>query len=137
MALLAKAPARKRSSFPWLAPTENSDAHDPSTDLQVLLKKERARSDRSGLPFSQILFECSEAGRSVFDHTLRLVYRRIRLTDEVRLIGDGKIAVVLPDTSSEGARALADSILEALQANDQSVTCKLYSYPSMRFNNEH
>lgn len=134
MTLLEKVNRKKKNSPDINRLLKNGSAASAS-DLQILLKRERARTDRTGLPFSQILFECKRLNHALTDHIMRVIYSRVRFTDEVRWLNNSTIAIVLPDTSSEGARALANSILGIVETDDCFLNCKIYTYPSMRLTN--
>ncbi|MFQ5628923.1 MAG: hypothetical protein ACE5I1_09200, partial [bacterium] len=115
-------PVKKKRISNRLENFLNGKTPVPMGDLQLLLRKERARADRTGLSFSQILLECDEVSDTLADNLMRTLYNRVRLTDEIRWAGNRTIAIVMPDTSSEGARALANSILDLLDPSENAFT---------------
>jgi len=99
-------------------------------DLQFLLRRERARADRTGQHFSQVVFDCARINAQAFYDAVQTICRRVRCTDEVRWFEDFKIAIVLPDTPSEGAWKLCEDVLDLLEVPADQLSISAYSYPN-------
>jgi len=94
-----------------------------SDDFNLLVKRELVRSTRSGLPVSQVLFELSNHHKNsgliteeVYSNFLALLIESIndhsRISDVKILTDDqSKIAILLVDTSLEGAKAFIEKLL--------------------------
>lgn len=101
-----------------------------SGQLNHLLERERARSDRSGLELSLLLIGLDgrpPKGIDV-DALLEVLSQRCRITDEVGRFDRRSAFVVLPDTRSRGARRFADSIRSAMSRRGATVSFAVYSY---------
>jgi len=87
-----------------------------------MLHRERARADRTGSQFSLLALgvdrgparERSWQSRATLRHLLRLLQRRLRLTDDVGWLDGRHLGVILPDTPAWGAWALVDDLYLAL-----------------------
>ena len=132
MALMTKITKNNKVNYKDIASLLRNDSTPVTNDLQLLLKRERARADRTGQPFSQILLQCKKLNQSMMNYLIRAVYSRIRFTDEVKWINRHELAIVLPDTTSEGARELANTILNTLAIEEPMLHCKIYTYPAAR-----
>src|SRR5690606_27237538 len=98
--------------------------------LRRLLLRERARSDRTGRPFSMILFVSRDMdARPNSRPLLRVIKRRVRLTDEFGLLDEHRLAVVLPETDTRGAWKLADDLLAACPMTHEPPLPEVYTYP--------
>jgi hypothetical protein len=66
--------------------------------FQAVLKRERARSDRSGDPFSLLSLGVKdwESGRTTLVRLARLLRRRLRATDEAGWIDSRHIGIAMP-----------------------------------------
>jgi lipopolysaccharide/colanic/teichoic acid biosynthesis glycosyltransferase len=99
-------------------------------ELRRLLARERARTDRTGRAFSMLLFTPT-AGMpkdQPFRRLLRLLKRRLRITDEIGILAPDQLAVVLPETPARGAWKVADDLLAASLAAE-SPHCEVFTYP--------
>jgi lipopolysaccharide/colanic/teichoic acid biosynthesis glycosyltransferase len=96
-----------------------------------VLARERSRSDRSGDRFSLIAFASREADSAaeMQQRLVKLLRRRLRLTDEIGWLDDEKLGVVLPATPPRGAWHLADDVCRQLDS-ELRPKCSVYSYPS-------
>lgn len=103
-----------------------------SHELRRLLARERARTDRTGRPFSLLVFRPREAADrdDVFRRLQRLLEQRLRLTDEMGLLEVDRLCVVLPETPARGAWKVADDILAAYPTSLSPPYCEVYTYPS-------
>lgn len=103
-----------------------------SFELRRLLARERSRTDRTGRPFSLVVFSPREpADRDdLFRRLQRLLRRRLRITDEIGLLEADRLAVVLPETPARGAWKVADDILAAYPISVSPPLCEVFTYPS-------
>ncbi len=97
-------------------------------ELELILKKERARADRSGETFSHLLISCEQGSAAFLNELTRIIFNRVRFTDEVRNIQSDRIAVILPNTSAEGARTLANAISAEI-GGQAKIDYQIYVYP--------
>lgn len=92
-----------------------------------LLDKEIARTRRHGPPLSVVILDLDHfkaindtrghpTGDRVLQHTAAVLQRTIRQCDAVGRYGGEEFLILLPDTTLEGARALADRCRERLAA---------------------
>jgi len=118
---LPSAPRRRR------VPGSPRDSHSRRMgpeDFRRAVRKERERSDRSGRPFSVLFL----APRDPLDrhHVARIAAEHLRLLDDIGETDDHRVAILLPETSLEGARRLEQRLLESLER--ASIDCVLKSY---------
>lgn len=104
-------------------------------EFRAILERERARSDRSGDRFSLVVFDAEILEtRETNEHLLiKVLYTRIRPTDEVGWFDKAKVGVVLPDTPPLGARKLAEEICRKISVRTQPPTFNVYTYPLEKF----
>jgi diguanylate cyclase (GGDEF)-like protein len=92
-----------------------------------VLEQEVKRSRRTGSPLSLILLDMDNLkqindryGHLVGDEALLLMAKSLRSslreTDTAARLGGDEFGVILPDTDEEGARVVADRLMEKLQA---------------------
>ncbi len=88
------------------------------TELKAVLRRERARTDRSGLEFSLLTFtpNADESCAAVLDFLIEILQLRLRETDEIGWVADGQIGAVLTYTQPGSAVWLADEICNLLPA---------------------
>jgi lipopolysaccharide/colanic/teichoic acid biosynthesis glycosyltransferase len=103
-----------------------------SKEFELLLQRERARSDRSGSEFSLIVYAINgQNGRRKplqgFLHALR---RRIRTVDEIGWFQDHSIGVLLPFSNRKGASSFAEDVAKLLSKKAKPFPYSIYSYPS-------
>lgn len=115
---------RKAGAFPGV---------DPAEDFATVLNRERDRSDRTGQEFSLVVFEVRadgpdlEAARKLAS----LLTERVRSTDNVGWLEDGRLAVVLPHTSAEGAWLFVSTVRKGIPEASPHPECTVYSYPTL------
>lgn len=107
-----------------------SDGLCSPRDMKRMLQREQARTDRTGDPFSLVVFSIRHPRRdaATLRRLVRIIRRRIRLTDEAGWFDAGSIGVVLPSTPAQGAWTLADDVCLALPADMPLPTCQVYVY---------
>jgi hypothetical protein len=76
------------------------------------LEVERERSDRSGLPFSLLVYELEHDGKGNHDLALfeKFIKKRLRTTDSVGWMDKNHIAIAMFNTDARGANVLANEI---------------------------
>lgn len=100
--------------------------------LNWILQRERARSDRTGEVFSLAVFAVggSAADSDTLTHLARILQRRLRLTDDAGLLEDRKIGVILPATPASGAWTVIDDVCTCVPAGLPLPECTVYCYPT-------
>src|SRR5213592_32567 len=96
--------------------------------FRAVLARERAAADRHEHEFSLLVFDSSTLG------LMDVLARRVRQIDEIGWFQPGLIAVVLPYTAAEGARTLAQDIIQSMAPPRPNWT--VYTYPSHWFAEE-
>ena len=106
--------------------------------FHIILEREQDRADRNGHQFSMIVFEVSEpeVDSTQVQHLADILTNRIRSTDEAGWFDAHRIAVVLPETSADGAWRLADDVCQATATKVAPPECTVYTYPSEWFPDE-
>lgn len=108
-----------------------SDLLSPA-QLDRVIQRERARSDRTGEVFSLATFSVGK-GQSDSDtlaHIATYLRRRLRLTDDAGVLEPRKIGVVLPATSASGAWTVVDDVCVCVPAGLPLPKCTVFCYPS-------
>ncbi len=101
-------------------------------ELRHCLRRERARADRNGQELSLLTLDLTSArqGSLAVSELLLRVSGRVRATDEVGWIERTAIAVLLPDTNSDGAHKLAADLRPAaLGLGPSELHWQVYTYP--------
>lgn len=93
------------------------------------LRSERRRADRSGAQLAMAAFQCSEGTwQSVPNQLSRALHERLRETDVAGLLDKGRVGVVLPNTSADGAWTFVAAILQQCQV-ELDLMAEVYLYP--------
>lgn len=100
-----------------------------ATEIWFVLNRERNRADRMGHPLSLVIFGIEEGNEKAMRLLARILATRVRITDEIGRVGDGSMSVVLPDTPSAGAGAMAARIARIANESGMEVDYEIYSYP--------
>jgi len=102
-----------------------------SGEFASILHRERDRADRTGQEFSMAVFEVGNGGRKT--HAARnlvpILMHRIRSTDSIGCLTDGRIGVVLPHTRPECAWKFIANVRTAYNGSPPP-ECMVYAYPS-------
>lgn len=99
-------------------------------DFVAACERERARSERSGLAFSLLLFQLAPASDS--EKCARLetfLDGRLRLIDEIGRLDSGVVAALLPYTAASGAAKVAADGLTCLEDAETPPEVRLFVYP--------
>jgi len=106
---------------------------DPAGEFAAVLNRERDRADRTGKGFSLVVFEV-RADRGNLLSARALAERltcRIRSTDNIGWLDDGRLAVVLPHTDAEGAWLLVSTVRKEIPEDTPYPECTVYAYPTL------
>jgi lipopolysaccharide/colanic/teichoic acid biosynthesis glycosyltransferase len=101
-------------------------------EFASVLNRERDRADRTNQEFSLAVFEVGiENGKSASArHLVPILTHRIRSTDDIGWLEDGRIGVVMPHTTPEGGWKFVDNVRKAYNGSLPPPDCQVYSYPS-------
>jgi lipopolysaccharide/colanic/teichoic acid biosynthesis glycosyltransferase len=96
------------------------------------LRRERARSDRSGRTFALVVFTPREPGPAAGTHSqlVEILRRQLSPADEVGWFDEDRIAVILPDVTSEDGWKLVDEVCLAFPLDDPPPLGEVFLYPS-------
>ena len=99
-----------------------------------ILAREKSRADRSRQQFSLIMLDMSstEGGNDSASHILDKIRKRLRGIDEIGWYDKRRIAIILPYTSTDGARHLSNSICGLCNPPSPGHLFTFYTYPSNR-----
>lgn len=99
--------------------------------LEKVLRRERARTDRSSNPFSLVVFTGPRNAQNttLLDPVAQVVESRMRETDEMGELDGHSVYTLLFDTNADGARNFARVIGDAIEPGVPKPTCTIYSYP--------
>lgn len=105
--------------------------HSPKVFASII-NRERDRANRTGLGFSLAVFETSNGnGKSEAARVLvPILTRKIRSTDSIGWLYDGRIGAILPHTSPDNAWRFVDHVLDACREGESHPDCAVYAYPS-------
>jgi len=86
--------------------------------MHRLLEQERARAERTGLEFSLLTFHvpAGEEGRRLVPRLAAELSSRVRATDTVGWLDQGRVGVLLPATIPPGAHRLGDETVKRMAA---------------------
>jgi len=96
-----------------------------------VLERERERANRNKHHFSLIVFELglTKMDEATLRSCLNKISKRIRLIDEIGWYGPDCLGIILPYTSSRGARKFAESMIESIYSRIPISTCTIFTYP--------
>ena len=99
-------------------------------EFHARLARERSCSDRNEHEFSLLAFH-EKTGAAEAEHLLHVLTRRVRQIDEIGWLDPQRIGVLLPYTSSSGAKTLAEDICRMMAGSPPKYT--IYTYPGPGF----
>ena len=107
------------------------NARDPA-EMARILRQERDRTDRTGLPFAMIVFDAPDClqQRDVHETLAYVLARRLRISDEFGHLDRHRLAAILPATTSAGAWTVADDISLQFPADLPLPDCEVFVYPA-------
>lgn len=100
----------------------------PQTFSSVL-DRERARSDRNGQPFSILLCNVHTTDVDRLQPRISRIRGRLRCYDVVGWVDSAVLAVLLPDTSYDGACSVADMVFQEVLSASVLERRSIYTYP--------
>lgn len=94
--------------------------------------RERMRVDRNRSPLSVLMIDLPSELRQASDLeflgcTLR---QRLRITDTIGALADGRVGVLLPDTPESGAWKVADDVCSVYPVGKLRPSCEVFVYPN-------
>lgn len=98
-------------------------------DLRFAADCERMRVDRNGSVLSLLLVRLNPQKVEIAFFA-RVLEGRLRVTDTPGLLKDGRVAILLPDTSAEGAWKVAEDISEVFPPGPGRPECDVLVYPN-------
>jgi lipopolysaccharide/colanic/teichoic acid biosynthesis glycosyltransferase len=104
----------------------------PADRLHFFLERARFQADRRGGQFCLLAITLDEKVplENGPDVLASLLHERLRITDDMGLLGDGRIGVILPDTDVLGVQRVAEDTLEIFLAAGGTFRYEVYVYPS-------
>lgn len=102
-----------------------------SSEFSSIINRERDRADRTEQGFSLVIFEVGN-GKRRSDSVRNLVpilTHRIRSTDAIGWLEDGRIGAILPHTTTDSAWKFVANVRNACNGNAPP-ECVVYAYPS-------
>jgi lipopolysaccharide/colanic/teichoic acid biosynthesis glycosyltransferase len=104
--------------------------HPPET-FYSLIGKERERTDRTGRAFSLVMFEPADASDfSRFSGALsNILSKRLRAYDYVSRVNHTRIGAILPETTEQNARQVAEEITHTLRDVGIDASHTVLTYP--------
>ena len=104
-------------------------------DFNLIIKRERFRSDRNNQKFSLITFDVEKFNhdKTRFNNFIDMLTSRVRISDEIGWFDIRRIAVLLPDTALKDAQKLAHNICMNIADSASHPPCTVYMYPSLKW----
>jgi hypothetical protein len=96
--------------------------------FRELVAHERACSDRSGAPFAVLAFDVGPRARQG-DELVAAIVARVRVTDALGWLEDGRLGVLLRYATVEDALRVADEVRARAGAEPGIATCTVHGYP--------
>ena len=111
---------------------ESSRRVRSAREFASILNRERDRTDRTGQEFSLVVFETGDGSRrsATVRNFVAILAQRIRPTDDIGWLEDGRIAAALPHTVPDGAWKFVENVRRALDESAPAPDCTVYTYPS-------
>lgn len=99
-------------------------------DFRFAADCERMRVDRNGSVLSLLLVRLRDRSPDDLAFFARILEGRIRVTDTPGLLKDGRVAILLPDTSAAGAWKVAADVSEVYPPGPGRPECEVLEYPN-------
>ena len=100
-----------------------------ASELRLALLRERERSDRRDIPFSVLIFQSSRRTELETETASKILFDRLRLTDEVGILDSSNLGILLPDTESDAACHLAAELKIECSAVLKQLQVEVFTYP--------
>lgn len=127
----AEAPAQTRQLGVRARPRQFFRIRDIHTrrNVDAILHRECARCERNGHEFCLVVVWAADNGAPrQLSRLARLLCRRSRATDEVGWFEKGRLCIILPDTSEEGAMSFVRDFTETANHRGLSPICNVLGY---------
>jgi lipopolysaccharide/colanic/teichoic acid biosynthesis glycosyltransferase len=119
-------------TWKWAKIFRSADSVYSTAEFHHLIRYEKARADREGSSFSVVVFNSVSLEDSDARRLTGILKKNIRETDHIGWLTPGKLAVILPTTSHQRAKAFAEKV-ESLDVQiNQSHSYYIYAYPEFR-----
>jgi lipopolysaccharide/colanic/teichoic acid biosynthesis glycosyltransferase len=133
---------KRRLHARLFARRNTANSHDfllSHRDFRFAAECERMRVDRNGSVLSLLLIRLPRAKATIADVEFlsRVLEGRLRVTDSPGFLEDGRIGVLLPDTSPEGAWKVATDISEVYPPGPDRPQCDVLEYPPRKHRDGH
>jgi lipopolysaccharide/colanic/teichoic acid biosynthesis glycosyltransferase len=104
----------------------------PAAWFHHSLRRERARSDRNGRTFALVVFTPREPGLAAETHSqlVEILRRQLSPAEELGWFDEKRIAVILPDATSEDGWKVVDEVCLAFPLEDPPPLGEVFVYPS-------
>ena len=114
---------------------ENLRSINKISNFTAIIIRERNRSDRNNQKFALIMFNVYNLKNNLleFDQLLETLSSRLRISDEIGWYDEQRLAVLLPDTSYDGAHTFANSLYMNKPIIDSLFSYTVYMYPSLKW----
>jgi len=115
----------------WLRNAKIFNRVHSSGEFASILHRERDRADRTGQEFSMAVFDIRNGSRKndAARNLIPILTHRIRSTDAIGWLADGRIGAVLPHTQPECAWKFVANVRKAYNGGAPP-ECMVYVYPS-------
>lgn len=102
-----------------------------TSDFSSIINRERDRADRTGQGFSLVIFEVGNGKRrsESVRNLVPILIHRIRSTDAIGWLEDGRIGAILPHTTTDSAWMFVGNVRNACNGSGPP-ECAVYAYPS-------
>jgi lipopolysaccharide/colanic/teichoic acid biosynthesis glycosyltransferase len=120
--------SRRRSFWSRLVNRPEVEGVLSASGLEQAFQSERARVDRNHQVFSMVIFLPTE-GRDICPKIVATLRERMRVYDVIGQLDRRRIALLLPETDSDGAWTFADDALGRLASDGLAYNCEVYCYP--------
>jgi lipopolysaccharide/colanic/teichoic acid biosynthesis glycosyltransferase len=100
--------------------------------FREILERERARTDRTGVGFSLVVFRLAGRKREAYHtlyHLAELLLARVRTTDEVGWSDKSSLGALLVGAGETGARKFGAAVVASLPKGLSSPALEVYAYP--------
>jgi PleD family two-component response regulator len=121
---------RENRSYVSFAKRKNNIAFSEK-DFRFILNLEKERADRGNHQFSIIIFDKKqfENENGVVQHLIDNIIQRVRDIDIVGWLNSESICVLLPYTSTAGAKQLVGDLCESLNSSIPKSSYSVRTYP--------
>lgn len=108
-------------------------------EFNLIIMRERFRSDRNNQKFSLVTFDIgSNKDTSLISHLFEIITSRVRISDEIGWFDERRIAILLPDTELKDAQRIAHSLCKNSKVSAPTPgwcvpACTVYMYPSLKW----